>query len=146
MNSAGLGFGLLGPLTLTAGGTPLPLGTPKQRALLAMMLINRNRIVGTDSLINAMWGEEPVPAVRASIPTYVSNVRRLLHTAGANSQDVLSATSPGYRLSVPCGDCDLDRFITKKNAGIDLAATGRFEESSHSFVGSSGRMAWVSPR
>src|ERR1700733_7997024 len=57
-----LRFGLLGPLLLNVAGTPVALGTPKQRAILAMLLINRNRAIGTESLIDAAWDQSPVPA------------------------------------------------------------------------------------
>ncbi len=63
-----LRFGLLGPLLLTVAGTPVALGTPKQRAVLAMLLINRNRAVGTESLIDAAWDQSPVPAARDQHP------------------------------------------------------------------------------
>jgi len=53
MGNAGRGFGVLGPLQLNAGGTPVTLGAPKQRAVLAMLVINRNRPVSVESLIDA---------------------------------------------------------------------------------------------
>jgi DNA-binding SARP family transcriptional activator len=62
-----LGLGLLGPLLMTVAGTPVALGMPKQRAVLAMLLINRNRAVGAESLIDAAWDQSPVPAARTSI-------------------------------------------------------------------------------
>jgi hypothetical protein len=62
MGETGLNFGVLGPLQLSVHGTLVPLGPPKQRAVLAMLVINRNRPVGVESLINAVWGQSPVPA------------------------------------------------------------------------------------
>src|ERR1700761_7121124 len=122
MGGSRLGFGLLGPLLWTAAGTPMELGTPKQRAVLAMLLINRNRAVGTESLVNAAWDESPAAGVRASIHSYVSNLRRILSSADVDPRTVLASAPPGYRLSVADGDCDLDRFISKKAAGIRAAA------------------------
>lgn len=43
---------------------------------------------------------------------------------------MLANAPPGYRLGVADGDCDLDRFITDKNAGMRAAAAGRFEQAS----------------
>lgn len=131
MLGTGLRFGLLGPLLLTVADTPVALGTPKQRALLAMLLINRNRAVGTDSLIYAAWDQSPVPAVRTSIHSYVSNLRRVLGSTGVDPYQVLASAPPGYRLSVAPGDCDLDRFIAAKTAGMKAAAAGRFGEASN---------------
>jgi SARP family transcriptional regulator, regulator of embCAB operon len=128
-----LRFGLLGPLLMTVAGTPVPLGTPKQRAILAMLLINRNRAIGTESLIDAAWDQSPVSAARTSIHSYVSNLRRVLASAGVNPYEVLASAPPGYRLSVADGDCDLDRFITDKTAGMRAAEAGRFEQASGHF-------------
>jgi DNA-binding SARP family transcriptional activator len=135
MRNTGLGFGVLGPLLMTANGTRMPLGAPKQRAVLAMLVINRNRPVSVDSLINAVWDEEPVPAARTSIQSHVSNLRRLLRTAGVDPYQVLASAPPGYQLSVADADCDLGRFITEKAAGVQAAVAGRFEDaSSHLFA------------
>jgi SARP family transcriptional regulator, regulator of embCAB operon len=133
MGGTRLKFGLLGPLLVTASGMPVALGTPKQRAVLAVLLINRNRAIGTESLIDATWDQLPVAAARTSIHAYVSNLRRLLGGTGADPNKVLASVPPGYRLSVADGDCDLDRFITSKNVGMNAAATGRFEQASSHF-------------
>lgn len=125
-----LGFSLLGPLLMTVDAAPVALGTPKQRAVLAMLLINRNRPVGTESLISAVWGPSPVQGARASLHTYVSNLRGLLGGAAAGAHAVLAAAPPGYRLSVNDGDCDLDRFVAEKTAGIHAAAAGSFDQAS----------------
>lgn len=130
MGGSRLGFGLLGPLLFTVGGVPVAVGTPKQRAVLAMLLIHRNRAVSTDSLVDAAWDQTPAPAVRASIHSYVSNLRRIFGSAGADPHMVLASAPPGYRLSVGGDDCDLDRFISKKAAGIQAAAAGQFEQAS----------------
>jgi DNA-binding SARP family transcriptional activator len=130
MTNTGLGFGVLGPLLMTSYGVRVPVGAPKQRAVLAMLLINRNRPVSVESLINAVWGEEPVPAARTSIQAHVSNLRRLLRTAGVDAYQVLASAPPGYQLSVADADCDLGRFVSAKAAASQAAAAGRFEEAS----------------
>ena len=71
-----------------------------------------------------------MPAARASIQSYVSNLRRLLDEAGIDPRTVLASAPPGYRLTVADADCDLGRFITEKTAGIHAAAAGRFEQAS----------------
>jgi DNA-binding SARP family transcriptional activator len=130
MTNTGLGFGVLGPLLMTSYGVRVPVGAPKQRAVLAMLLINRNRPVSVESLINAVWGEEPVPAARTSIQAHVSNLRRLLRTAGVDAYQVLASAPPGYQLSVADADCDLGRFVSAKAAASQAAAAGSFEEAS----------------
>lgn len=130
MEDRRLEFGLLGPLEMSIDGALVPLGTPKQRAVLAMLVINRNRPVGVDALITALWEEWPPSGARASIHSYVSNLRKLLSNAGIDPKAVLAAAPPGYRLSIPDNTCDLGRFIAEKTAGVHAAAAGRFEEAS----------------
>ena len=125
-----LGFGVLGPLQMVIDGAPVPLGTPKQRALLAMLVINRNRTVPTESLITAIWEDWPPPEARVSLQAYVSNLRRLLGKAGVDSRTTLASAAPGYRLSVSDAACDLGRFNIEKAAGVQAAAHGRFEQAS----------------
>ena len=129
MRNSGLGFGVLGPLLVTAHGIRVPLGAAKQRAVLAMLVINRNRPVSVDSLIDAVWGEDPVPAARTSIQSHISTLRRLLNSAGADRYTVLASAPPGYQLSVADADCDVGRFTAEKTAGARAAAAGRFEDA-----------------
>jgi DNA-binding SARP family transcriptional activator len=130
VSNTGLAFGVLGPLLMTAHGVRVLLGPPKQRAVMAMLVINRNRPVSVDSLIDAVWDEDPVPAARTSIQSHVSNLRGLLRGAGANPNAVLASAPPGYQLCVDEDDCDLGRFVAEKNAGIRSGAAGQFEDAS----------------
>jgi DNA-binding SARP family transcriptional activator len=126
-----LEFGLLGPLEMSVDGALVPLGTPKQRAVLAMLLMNRNSPVGVDRLIAALWEGWPPSGARASIHSYVSNLRKLLSGVGIDPRGVLAAAPPGYRLSIGDDTCDLGRFIAEKTAGVHAAAAGQFEQASH---------------
>ncbi len=126
----GVRFGVLGPLQVSVDGSVVPLGTPKQRAVLAMLLINRNRPVSANSLVDAAWEQGPPAAARTTLSSYVSNLRRLLAGAGAKSRDILASAPPGYRLAVLDSQYDLGRFVTEKSAGARGAADGRFEEAS----------------
>ena len=128
-----LGFGLLGPLQMSVDSTPMRLGTPKQRAVLAMLLINRNHPVAVDALITAAWEQWPPPGARATIHSHISNLRKLLQNAGVDARAVLSSAPPGYQLSVADEQLDLGRFIAEKTTGAHAAAAGRFEEASRRF-------------
>ena len=90
-----LEFGLLGPLQMSVDGALVPLGTPKQRAVLAMLLMNRNSPVGVDRLITALWEGWPPSGARASMHSYVSNLRKLLTGVGIDPRAVLAAAPPG---------------------------------------------------
>ncbi len=124
-----LDFGLLGPLEMSIDGTLVPLGTPKQRAVLAMLLRDRNRPVGVDALITALWEDWPPAGARASIHSYVSNLRKLLGGAGIDPRRALPAAPPGYRLNIPDNSCDHGRFVAEKTAGVHAAAAGHFEQA-----------------
>jgi DNA-binding SARP family transcriptional activator len=126
----GLAFGVLGPLQMRVGDAEMPLGTPKQRAVLAMLVINRNRPVSIESILGAAWEQWSPPGARASLHSYVSNLRRLIAGAGADPRTVLVSAPPGYRLNARESDCDIGRFVIEKNAGVQAAAAGDFEAAS----------------
>jgi DNA-binding SARP family transcriptional activator len=130
MTRGRIGFGVLGPLEMTVDDSPVALGSRKQRAVLAMLVINRNRVVSSETLVDAVWGQRARQEARASLHTYVSNLRRLLNDAGVDGRTVLAAAPSGYRLTLPDVDCDVGRFVTEKMAGIRAAAAGRFDLAS----------------
>jgi SARP family transcriptional regulator, regulator of embCAB operon len=130
MADNGAEFGVLGPLQICVDGAAVALGTPKQRAVLAMLLINRNRPVATEALIEAAWEQFPPPDPRASLHSYVSNLRKLLGSIGVDARTALVSAPPGYRLTVPENACDIGRFVLGKNAGVQAAAAGKFEQAS----------------
>ncbi|MBV8178526.1 MAG: FHA domain-containing protein [Mycobacterium sp.] len=122
-------FGVLGPLQMSIGGALVPLGTPKQRAVLAVLVVNANRPVDIDTLIGAAWDQRPPPGARATLHAYISNLRRLMSSAGAD-RALLASAPPGYRLAIGRDQYDLGRFRTKKDAGVRAAAAAQFEQAS----------------
>jgi DNA-binding SARP family transcriptional activator len=97
-------FQVLGPLEVTREGERLPLGGPKQRLVLAHMLIRADEVVSADVLIDEIWGEDPPDAARPSLYSYVSHLRRAL---GA---DRLVHRVPGYVLHAAPDEIDAARF------------------------------------
>ena len=131
MVASGLDFGVLGPLRVGVNGQPVSLGTPKQCAVLALLLINRNRPVPRDSIIAAIWDEDcPQADAVHNLHVYVANLRKVLGSAGVDPKTVLASARPGYQLNVPDAACDLGRFNTEKAAGVQAAAAGRFKLAS----------------
>lgn len=129
MTDTGIDFGVLGPLQLRVDGLAVSLGTPKQRAVLATLILNRNRAVSTESLIAVAWEERPPLEAKAAMYTYVANLRRLLGSTGGRRHSVLSSAPPGYRLDVADTDCDVGRFSAARSTGIHAAAAGRFGDA-----------------
>lgn len=130
MAEKALDIGVLGPLQVMVDGTPLALGTPKQRAVLAMLVINRNKPVATQALVEGVWEQWPPPGAQASLHSYISNIRKLLDGAGVDSRTHLARVPPGYRLTVDETAIDIARFVAEKAAGVQAAAAGRFEQAS----------------
>ena len=67
---------LLGPVEAYAGGIPLALGAPRQRAVLATLLLKSNKPVSTEQLVQAVW-DDPPRSANANIRTYVAGLRRV---------------------------------------------------------------------
>jgi YVTN family beta-propeller protein len=97
-------FAILGPVEVRVEGSQVGLGGPKQRALLAALLLAPNDVVSRDRLVEALWGEQPPATAQRSLDTYVSRLRRVL------GPDRLMRRAPGYALRVERGELDLDRF------------------------------------
>ncbi|HKD93304.1 MAG TPA: winged helix-turn-helix domain-containing protein, partial [Gaiellaceae bacterium] len=64
-------FRMLGPIEALVDGHEAALGAPKQRALLALLLVNRGRVVTADQLVDGLWGEDPPASAVQSLQVYV---------------------------------------------------------------------------
>jgi DNA-binding SARP family transcriptional activator len=120
-------FRILGPLEVWDGQRLVELGRPRQRALLAVLLVHANQVVALDRLIEELWGEQPPPQATASLQAYVSNLRRALEPGrpARTPPRVLVTQPPGYRLVVPPGDLDAARFVALAEQGRRLLEAGR---------------------
>jgi DNA-binding SARP family transcriptional activator len=99
-------FRVLGPLEVLDAGRPLELGPPRQRALLAFLLLHANEVVSTDRLAEALWPAEIPRTAAKAIQVYVSALRKVLGSA----RDRLETRGPGYALRVASGELDLHEF------------------------------------
>jgi YVTN family beta-propeller protein len=103
----GVQFRLLGRLEASLDGAELDLGPRKQRAVLALLLLNANRVVSTERLIDDLWGETPPTTARAALQVYIAGLRKALSNDGA----ILRTSAPGYILELEPGALDVDRFV-----------------------------------
>src|SRR5258707_7052726 len=62
-------FGILGPLEVRRSGRAVPLGGPRQRAVLALLLLEPNRVVSMDRLAEGVWGGDPPQGWATTLPT-----------------------------------------------------------------------------
>jgi WD40 repeat protein/DNA-binding SARP family transcriptional activator len=100
----------LGPVRATLEGSELPVGGPRQRRLLAVLLVHRNRVVSTDHLIDAVFTGAPTAGAATTLRSYVARLRRVLGAAGHAVQ--LETRAPGYLLHLPDVAFDIGRFET----------------------------------
>ena len=97
-------FSLLGPLEASDAEGQLPLGSRKQRAVLAVLLLHANRTVAVERLIDELWGEDVPGTATKAVQVYVSQLRKVL------PEGVLRTQPPGYVLEVGADRLDLSRF------------------------------------
>ncbi|MDF1596527.1 MAG: BMP family ABC transporter substrate-binding protein [Acidimicrobiia bacterium] len=118
-------YRILGPLEVTIDGARVPLGPPKQRALLAVLALHANRVVSTDRLIGELWGESPPRTADHSLQTYVSGLRNALAPGVTDpAGQVIVTRPPGYQLTVDPDSIDLLRFEEQLEEQILLQDPG----------------------
>jgi DNA-binding SARP family transcriptional activator len=105
-------FLILGPLEAFDGDRILALGGPKQRALLAMLLLHANEVVSSDRLIDALWGEVGSEDGAKALSVAVSRLRKLLEPERSRGEAArtLLTRPPGYVLRLGEDELDLHRF------------------------------------
>ena len=99
-------FKVLGPLEVLDDGRALELGAPRQRALLAFLLLHANEVVSIDRLAEALWPAAMPRTAAKVIQVYVSALRKALGSA----RDRLETRGAGYALRVASGELDLHEF------------------------------------
>ena len=118
---SGLVFRMLGPLEVRLGGSLVPVGGPRQRALLALLLCHANRVVSRDQLVDELLGDQPAESAERMLRVQISRLRKAV--AGGGLPRVLGRP-PGYLLRVEPGELDLDVFEQRVAAGRDALSRG----------------------
>jgi predicted ATPase/DNA-binding SARP family transcriptional activator/Tfp pilus assembly protein PilF len=116
-------FRILGAVEVLVDGTPAALGAPKQRAVLAMLLVNRRRVVSADALVDGLWGESPPASAVQSLQVYIHGLRR------AVGAERIETAGRGYRAAVSEDELDLDRFERGLERGRAALEAGRAEDA-----------------
>jgi DNA-binding SARP family transcriptional activator len=118
----GLVFGILGPLEVRRGGSLVPVGGPRQRALLALLLCHANRVVSRDQLVDELLGDQPAESAERMLRVQISRLRKAVAAGGGPPR--LLARPPGYLLRVEPGELDLDVFEQRVATGRDALSRG----------------------
>src|SRR5919198_560752 len=132
MSTSRLEFRILGPLVVRVDGAPIRLGGPKQRALLALLLLSANRVVSRDRLIEELFPEQSVNSADHALRNHVSRLRKVLAPA-TGDEPRLIARAPGYLLRVEPGELDLEHFERLVAEGREALAAGEPEAAAQSF-------------
>ncbi len=114
-------FRILGPLEVRSGDAWTPVGAPKWRTLLAVLLLSHGQVVSTERLVDELWGDEPPAKPANLVATYVHRLRGLI---GDPEGRVLVTRSPGYRLAADGDEIDAVRFARLVAAGRGALADG----------------------
>ena len=119
-------FRILGPIEACHDGRPLPLGGPRQLALLAVLLLNANRAVALDVLLETVWREPDAVGGRKRAQMAVARLRRALAPLARDrgGRSVLRTVSGGYLLAVAPDELDATVFQARLEAGADALEAG----------------------
>ncbi|MGI5151242.1 AfsR/SARP family transcriptional regulator [Plantactinospora sp. CA-294935] len=117
-------FGILGATEVYAGdGRRLVVGGPRLRALLVLLLLDADRVVSADRLIQGLYGDSPPARAANALQSQVSRLRQVL--AGVDGAEPLVEFHPaGYRIAVDPEDVDLHRFTRLVADGQRVLAGG----------------------
>jgi DNA-binding SARP family transcriptional activator len=119
---------LLGPVEAWAGPRQLRAGEPRQLAVLAALACDAGRVVGTQTLIDRIWGEKPPETARHSLQSHLARVRAVVKQAAEGDGPAqLTRRSGGYVLEIDPDRVDLHRFrrLVEQAQRPDCDATGR---------------------
>ncbi|MER5772202.1 AfsR/SARP family transcriptional regulator [Streptomyces sp. NPDC001985] len=120
-------FGVLGPLRAVDAGVSRAPTAPKQRQMLALLLLNANHVVSVAQFLEELWEGRPPSSAVAAVHTYVMHIRR---TLGARPRvcptapERLHTRDQGYVLEVRPGELDLARYRDRLRAARKAALRG----------------------
>lgn len=117
-------YAVLGPLEVrSADGELLAVGGSKQRALLSLLVLYRNRAVSPSRLVVGLWGEDPPRGAEVTLRSHVSHLRRRLAAAAVG--DTLTTGPAGYSLAVAENEVDVGRFEEQVGLAQEALGLGR---------------------
>ena len=115
-------FRILGPLEVRDGDREVRLRGGKERALLALLLVNVNRTLAIDRIVDGLWGDDVPETAQKMVQIYVSHLRKVLPA------DMPRTRPPGYALVLEHEQLDLHRFdtaVAEARAALDAGEAQR---------------------
>lgn len=120
--AGGVSFAVLGPFEVRVGGALVAL-TGRQRSVLAVLVLNANRVVAVAQIADALWGNSPPAAPEARVRGLIAELRRAL--AVADGDGPIVTRQPGYLVRVAPGQLDLDDFQCHTDQAAQAVSEGR---------------------
>ena len=114
----GLQVAVLGPLVLTVGASEVAVGSPKARAVLAVLALRIGTAVSAGELEWALWGDDEPRTADKALQGHISALRKIL------PEGAIETTPQGYRLTGPKDVVDAFRFERRCARGSDLLGSG----------------------
>jgi Transcriptional regulatory protein, C terminal len=100
-------FGLLGPLSVRDGARPVAVSAPRQRVLLATLLLSAGRVASSDALAEMVWDGRPPAGARGALHSAIQRLRTTLDPAGAG---LITTRPSGYLMQAGDGEFDVRQF------------------------------------
>jgi DNA-binding SARP family transcriptional activator/tetratricopeptide (TPR) repeat protein len=122
-------FGVLGPLRVVRDGVVVPVPAPKQRAILAALLLRAGATVPADTLIDLVWRGTPPRLARASVHTYVMRLRKVLGETADSEEGRLRTSGPGYAIQLSGAELDAIAFEDLRGQASDAASDGSWPDA-----------------
>lgn len=122
-----MNFLLLGPLSVRLNAREVHVSAPRQRVVMAALLLNANRVISVDRITEYVWDGTPPPSAAATVRTYVMRLRQSL---GEHASARILTRAPGYLLELGEHESDLGQFTAHRRRAAELAERGDLEGSS----------------
>jgi len=124
--ASGVRITLLGSVSLTVDGVAVPLGGPKQRAVVSLLALDVGRVVPLDRLIQELWRDDPPAQAMMALQSYISRLRRVLAgVAAPGAASWIATKPPGWVLNVRPDSVDAVEFAALLTDGRSLLASGQ---------------------
>ena len=119
---------ILGALELRIDGSPVPLGGPRSRIVLATLALHPDRVVAVDALVEAIWSGAPPETSRTQVAICVAGLRKAFRAKGFHGR-LIDTAPPGYSLCTDHLRLDLADFVRWSELADGVAREGRTAES-----------------
>jgi DNA-binding SARP family transcriptional activator/tetratricopeptide (TPR) repeat protein len=113
-------FRVLGPVEIEVDGELLVLPRRRERCLLAVLLLDLDRVVSANRLAHLLWDGHPPEQARRTVQSHVSRIRALLAAGAAGRGVTLASVGAGYRLTVDPSAVDAHRFRSMLDAAAPI--------------------------